>query len=281
MSAATQMTIGNRVNRAMFLVCCNLLMFIMPLSAQLPFAVEQVTIANKYKNAFTTPAYQKEAFALLLQEANAVAKDLHLPEPLPIDPSNGVSGFVSPFGFAFNSKSLGSIDTSNYHYYVAAGCKFNHVAIANYDDVCRSFCEQFVWPIDRVDTNNAYLLARQWLEDAKMDVKALNRDCQLHVMIDPFWNDVRHGAVGKNRTFVPMYVVSWMTREKLSDDEAAFGIKADVQLCAPTKTLISLLVMDPKYILRKPLIFTNLEELIGAGNVPWKLTNILETTNFP
>jgi hypothetical protein len=43
---------------------------------------------------------------------------------------------------------------------------------------------------------------------------------------------------------------------------------ASMMLFTPTKTLLQLCVRDPKYILRKSLVFTNLDSLIRncAGN---------------
>jgi len=50
---------------------------------------------------------------------------------------------------------------------------------------------------------------------------------------------------------------------------------ADVELFLPTKKLLQLDVDDPKYILRKPLVFTNLASLFpGTGRVTG-------FTNFP
>jgi hypothetical protein len=43
---------------------------------------------------------------------------------------------------------------------------------------------------------------------------------------------------------------------------------AYVTLFAPTKTLLQLKVYDPKYILRKPLAFTNLAALFPDTNAP-------------
>lgn len=49
----------------------------------------------------------------------------------------------------------------------------------------------YTWPTARMDTNTPYILATQWLNDVSMDVKGLNRDCQLIVEPDPLFTHRR------------------------------------------------------------------------------------------
>lgn len=222
---------------------------------------------------FTTPAYQKEAFRLLIQEANRVAKELKLPEKLPIEKEDVVHAYVSPFGLAYADKKIGNITTKNYSYGVAQGNKLSHVTIADYDRKCFEFRDKYQWHISRIDTNAAYQLATQWLAAISVDVNGLNRDCTPHVALSSFWNNVsRLGDMPKGTNFVPIYYVWWTPKV---DKAGGFG-GASVELLLPTKTLIALSVDDPKYILRKPLVFTNLASLLPQTNAP-----VTVITNWP
>jgi len=64
---------------------------------------------------FTTKAYQEEALEKVIEEANQVAKELQLPNELPITKSNIVKSFIPPFGFAREKEAIGNITTSNYN----------------------------------------------------------------------------------------------------------------------------------------------------------------------
>jgi hypothetical protein len=67
------------------------------------------------------------------------------------------------------------------------------------------------------------------------------------------------------RKFTPIYIVSWLPKDK--PPFSAGGV-ASVELFSPTKTLLSLSVDDPKYILRPPIVFTNLAALFpGKGEI--------------
>src|SRR5882724_11279343 len=74
---------------------------------------------------FTTKAYQQAAFELILREANRVARDLKLPEDLPISESNLVRVFIAPFGYAYVTKNLGNITSSNYSYGAVRSNRFS------------------------------------------------------------------------------------------------------------------------------------------------------------
>jgi len=204
---------------------------------------------------FTTKAYQEAAFRLVVQEANMVARELGLPEDLPITESNLVGAFISPFGYAYVSKKIGNVTTKRYTYYVSQGNKFSYLEHTHQAEECRKFQRAYTWPLTRINTNEAYLLATQWLAAVSMDVAALNRECSVKVTIDTSY--VRAPA-GK---FVPIYYISW-TR-----NEDGVGV-ASMRIFTPTKTLLQLRVEDPKYILRKPLVFTNLDVLLTQTNAP-------------
>lgn len=211
---------------------------------------------------FTTRAYEQEAFKRLLQEANKAAIELGLREQLPVTLTNVVRAFICPFGYAYVNKSLGNITTRNYTYYVKAGNKFSSLSIANYDEHCFEYQDKkHQRPIRQVDTNGAYRLAAQWLTALQVDVKALERDCVIRVKPSEFWNRIRPGAKLEGKTFVPIYELGWTSPKAKS-----FGVVASMQIFTPTKTILQLDVYEPEYILRQPLIVTNLAFLLSQTN---------------
>jgi hypothetical protein len=203
---------------------------------------------------------------LLLQEANRVAEELRFPdEDLPITETNVTELRAYPFGFSYFQRSMGGVVcTSNYVYLVGRDNKFCGLDVANYDQTCLRL-EKTSLPIEQMDTNAAYQLATQWLAALSMDVNGLNRDCKAHIALTPFWNGLAKFGQVPGKNFVPIYNVWWTTPE---NDAAGFGDVAYVELFLPTKKLLQLDVHDPKYILRKPLIFTNLNSLFpGTGRI--------------
>ena len=216
---------------------------------------------------FTTPAFQNEGLRLVIEEANKVANELKLNEKLPITKSNLCRAFIGPFGYTYKNKGVGNVDTTNYSYGVEQSYKFSDLTIANFDARCREYFEKYQWPIERLDTNAAYQLATQWLTAVHMDVKGLNRDFDVHVALDPYWHGVQLGQLPKHK-FSPIYYLWWTPKDKESESGGAY-----VELFLPTKTLLQLSVGDAKYILRPPVVFTNLAALF-----PGKATI---TTNWP
>src|SRR5882724_13081411 len=96
---------------------------------------------GRYTDAimFTTKEYQREAFRLIIQEANSVAMDLALLEKLPITESNVTAAFITPFGDAYVNHRLGNIRTTNYTYGVELSNKFSFLCINNLDERCISY----------------------------------------------------------------------------------------------------------------------------------------------
>jgi hypothetical protein len=211
---------------------------------------------------FTTEAYRKEALKLVLQEANQVAEELQLPEKLPIIETNLLHWYISPFGMARMTKSVGNITTSNYIYYVSIDNKFCFLEGTHQDEDRRQWFAQYSWPISQLDTNAVYQLATQWLAAASMDVNALNTDCNLHI------RPTALSGQGAEAHFLPVYWIYW------TKGAEGHGSVASVELFAPTKTLMQLRVEDSKYILRKPLVFTSLNYLLSQTNDPVVRKNI-------
>ncbi len=217
---------------------------------------------GKYTPAlmFTTKAYHDEAFRLVLQEANRVATELRLPEKLPITEADLVERFINAFGYAHVQKAIGNVTTRNYTYYVSQGNRFSYLEGTHQAKDCRRYQRLYTWPLSRMDTNEAYQLASQCLAALSMDVLALNRDCVLVVEPD---NDYVHPPQGK---FVPVYYVYW--RKRGTETGRVGDVPAGVRVFTPDKALLQLRVEDPKYILRAPLVFTNLHFLLSQTNVP-------------
>jgi hypothetical protein len=215
---------------------------------------------------FTSDAYRAEGLKLMILEVNRVARDLKT-EQVPISSADLVEVFVAPFGFSYIWNSIGTVSTAHYSYSFAGGNKFSFLTIARYNQVCFDIQEHYQVPLRVMDTNAAYQLAAQWLNAASMDVQGLAMDCRLEVTANEFWNGLELGEKPKRPKFVPIYDVCWMSRTNLTGTGP--GTAAMVELFAPTKKLLQLRVEDPKYILRRPLVFSNL-----AGLFPERATII-------
>jgi hypothetical protein len=209
--------------------------------------------------AFTTREFRNEALRLVIEEANKVAKELNLPESFPITRTNLMDAFISGFGYMLDRRAVGTITTSNYWYGIGRDYKFSGLTVANYDARCFEYRDKYRLPVSQIDTNAAYHLAMQWLAAAGMDVNGLNRDCEARVAVSPYWNGLdKLGEKPREQTFAPIYYVWWRSAKNRADEQDG---PASVELLLPTKTLIQLSVDDPKYILRKPVVFTNLAAL--------------------
>lgn len=213
-----------------------------------------------------TESYEEKASRFVLQEANQVASELGLAESLPIREGDLVEMFIAPRRSACRHRGIGTVTTSNYVYCVSIGNKFSYIIGKHQLEDCVEWEKDYLWPISRLDTNGAYQVASQWLTAISMDVEALNRDYRL--FIDPDKIYVR-APPGK---FVPVYWVGWYKKHKpdpniMVSHPTEWESVASVFLFAPTKTLLQLRVEDPKYILRKPLQFTNAGFSLGEPPV--------------
>ena len=223
----------------------------------------ETNIAPTYSNLmFTTDAYKREALRLVIREANQVAQELRLAEELPITESNLAGAFIPPYGMSQFTKIIGTVTTGNYTYCVSVDFKFSYLEGTRQDAHRSQWSREYSWPISQLDTNAAYQLATQWLGNVSMDVEGLNRDCKLHI------RPAAITGVGDARRFLPLYSVYWTRGPE------GYGSVAYVEIFLPTKTLVELRVEDSKYILRKPLQFTNLDYLLSQ-------TNTLVQTNAP
>jgi hypothetical protein len=229
--------------------------FLSVLADELPPGVPNpIGSDGKYTPAirFTTKAYQLEACRLMLQEANVIAAQLRLDENLPITETNHAKFFVCPFGYGYVKKAIGSITTQKYAYYFSHDYKFSYLDAKDQDGDAQKYQASYTWPINLINTNEPYQLATQWLAAISVDLRALNHDCSLKVDLD---NGYVNPPAG---TFVPIYYVSWSDSRNKE--------VASIRVLTPTKTLMQLRVEDPKYILREPIVFTNLAYLLSQTN---------------
>ena len=80
---------------------------------------------------FTTPAYRREALRLVIEEANRVAREVQLPEKLPITQSDLLEAYISPPRMSQALGIFGTVTTSNYTYYVSVANKFSFLTKRN------------------------------------------------------------------------------------------------------------------------------------------------------
>lgn len=209
---------------------------------------------------YTTEEYKRAALEMVIAEANKVAKELNLDEQLPICETNIVEAWVGPFGNNFLNQRVGNIITKNYAYYMSVGNSFSYLDDMRMSEDYSKYQMQYTWPVSRMDTNQAYQLATQWLNAVSMDVNGLNHDCRLVI-------ELYKGFRVHEGEFVPIYFVSW-TRS-----DVQFGDTASVIVCTPEKKLLSLRVEDYRYIRRKPIVFTNLDALLPGPTQIFSVTN--------
>ena len=201
---------------------------------------------------FTTPEYRKIALSLMIEEANRIAQQLHLDEDLPITTNKLKNRFIVPPMVS----ALGSITTRKYEYYIRAmGRRFGALdcdIVARTDEAT----QQYRWPIDQLDTNTAFQVAKQFMAAVSFDVNALNSDCSVDVDATyPF-------GYPAPKYFVPEYHVTWQKHGHRI---------AWITFLLPTKTVWTIQMLDNKYNLRKNIEIPNLEQILRDGGAPKSL----------
>lgn len=223
------------------------------------------------------PRYRRAAIELMVQEANRVAQHLNLAEKLPITVTNLTDAWLEPFIGYYRGHAIGTISTKNYNYFFCQGDKFNEVDIVSSYRAHLNLEGQKL-PVSQFDPKGAYQLATEWLAAVAIDVGKLNRDCRHHVRLISSWGV----SLGKRprKPFVPIYDVWWATPKQ---DAENYGDVVDVQLIRPGNKLLSIQVLDPQYIVGKPLIITNLAAFFPGTAPTAIITNIPADTNvyFP
>jgi hypothetical protein len=193
-----------------------------------------------------SPSYRKEVLGLLVAEANAVARQLQLQGEAPIAPADVINAYVPAPQLADRlGGAIGNITTKNYVYCMSVGNKFSFLVRTDLQREYAVLRKQYLWPCDRMDTNAALALAKEFLVAASMDVTGLSRDCSEHVVAF-----TPEGASGKH--FVPLYWAYWVPTKAPRS-----GSIASVELLLPTRMLRQMHVNESKYILRTALRATN------------------------
>jgi hypothetical protein len=199
---------------------------------------------------YLTPAYKEAALKLLLEEANAIAKELQLPEKLPIVRDDLVEISINAIIWTDSAGSFGGISTRRYHYIAGIGNKISSVVrnFGDSDETMPAYWELLkkkyqARPVN-VNTNAAFNLATQWLAGASFDVPALLRDSEVKIYT---------GTEGGK--FLGFYVVG-------------IGNSAEVHLVEPEHALLDLTVSKPQYIKRKKLVVPNRDWLLQQTDDP-------------
>jgi hypothetical protein len=198
---------------------------------------------------YTTPAYERAVVKILLEEANAIARELQLNEKLPITREDLVEVHISSALISDASGSLGSIGTRSYLYYCGRqgiGSIVRNFGASN-EGMREYFAElkkKYRIPLAEINTNAAFNLATQWLSAASFDVPALLRDWPVKV----------HTSVQGDH-FVPFYVVE-------------FGNAGEVHLIEPERALLDLRVSKPGYKKRDKLTVPNRDWLMQQTDDP-------------
>ncbi len=223
----------------------------------------------------TTKAYQEAALEVLLAEANQIARELELPERLPIKRSDLREARINTPYWAEHARQFGFVSTSNYYYYANVGNRLGWVD-PNFgpDEVRRpvfmeSVRKRFLRPKAQMDTNAAYAMATQWLAKVGADVPALERDAERV--------DISAREIGGN--FVPVYLVRWQKLAQFRGDSSPPKLEsvASIQFVAPERRILQMRVNQAKYIRRKALTVPDRERLLQSSDDP-KLRELWFTT---
>ncbi len=223
-----------------------------------------------------TPAYDQAALDLMIAEANRIARELGLAESVPIDKADARAVLATPADF-IHDLNLGRLETREYRYWFTAGTTVSEVSRNPISIRVPARPKRQFLPMDRLDTNGALTFARQTMESAGVDMKAIDRDCTSEVA----WGQVRPGAP----LFMADYRVDWFEsgNHVLFDDlpdQSSAAMKRKMwptspswkmraaSLCfyEPARAVESFAVFDPKYIKKKPLQTLDLIKLLSGSN---------------
>jgi hypothetical protein len=140
---------------------------------------------------FSSEPYEREALRLIILEANSVATALHLPEKLPITEESLKRVYILPYAMTEDSgRRIGNVHTVDFGYFVSIDHKLSYVESTHQDEDYIRAMRSLRWPISKLDTNEVYQWAIRWLTAASIDVKALNKDCLLHIRPDVYANSI-------------------------------------------------------------------------------------------
>jgi len=240
-----------------------LLLILIPiLNTELAEATDAISsyFSPYFTNVTLPKSYRSNALSLMLIEANQTAKQLNLPEPLPITTNNIAACDIPTPTFAW----IGTISTHKYFFSVGFGRK---LGVIDERDQLQAYHEALVkysWPIARKNTSAATQFAREMMAAFGIDVKRLDHNCK-----------VEANAVGPQSShFVPIYRIRWLIGQKTI---------ADFEYLEPTRTVRHLAVYDPSYNLRKAVVIPGVRELLMSQGVAGEIVDHLglELTNGP
>ena len=217
---------------------------------------------------FTTSAYDRAALRLLLDEVNKAARELQLPEKLPITPESLVEVHIQPPFWSERAGTFGSVSTSNYHYYASQGNKLSYIvrnlgaSDERLPEYMASLNRRYAAPKNEINTNAAYVLATQWLAAASVDALRLERESKIRI---------RTWELGDK--FVPVYSICWAQPHEaiqstgISDDDGYEPV-ASIEFLEPERRLLQMHVSKASYIKRPSLVVPEREKLLQETDDP-------------
>lgn len=221
-----------------------------------------------------SPAYRVVAAEKLLREANFFSKQLKLPTPHPIQPSEANIRVTPPWFSKSDSTNTslskadrirsatffvsGTVKSGNFTFSLGGPENRRNIhrfKIKNEDSIFDLYPELAKSP-SLIDTNGAYQLATQWLSAISVDVLALEGKYKPTLDQSFFWgkpedlpkNDTYRNPTTTNKTMLPIFSVSW-------------GDAASVKILGTTKELMELSMAGNSFVHHPPLVITNAFEL--------------------
>ena len=186
----------------------------------------------------------------MIDEANIYAGQLSLPEKLPLTAESVNEKFITPPRLAIGFGALGSFRTTSFSYGFGKGKHLSYITRLPKDKSKRPLYERMKpWAIDpsMVNTNAAYTTATQFLAKAFVDLPKLS---SAKTSINPM--TVLHMTTS-------IYTVEWQRHG---------SPVVQVTFDAPKAELWALRVEDPEYILRAPLVVSDMDSLFSQTNAP-------------
>lgn len=213
-------------------------------------ALAQTNRVSQLSHYSGPSVYQQSVARLMLAEVNDYSAGLNLPESIPIGINSLTETFVSSPYLAERFGVLGSMATTNFAYGFGKGKHLCYITkkIKGTNPSDPELNKPYAIAPSAVNTNAAYLLAKDFLTRAYVDVSRLSTSSV--VSVEPW-------IILKMTT--SKYTVEWQRNGKPV---------VKVVLASPQNELWTLRVEDPSLILRPSLQITNLDYLLSQTNAP-------------
>jgi hypothetical protein len=196
----------------------------------------------------------------MLSQINVIGPRLNLPMTFPVAVENLRRTFVIP-PVAHDDIMGGRIDAENWSFGFTARGRLRFVenmAVLrawnrmHYDERDKILLRQS--PV--IDTNDAYVMATNWLDGMYVNVAGLEKESPIEVERDFRWKDhIRNGT----KEFLPLFWVTWGHRG------GHFGVKdlsrLKLQIDGSTKQLVELRLDDPLCPQQIEVLIKNRDEL--------------------